>query len=408
MRSVCIYFQVHQPFRLRHYTFFDVGRSHEYEDEEQNRAILKKVAAQCYLPANKLLLELIREHQGEFRIAFSISGTALEQFERYSPAVLDSFKRLAETGGVEFLDETHYHSLSFLFSMKEFRDQVKGHRQRMRTLLGCSPAVFRNTELIYNNALAREVERLGYKVILAEGADRILGKRSPNRIYRPAGCRTLRLLLKNHRLSDDIAFRFSNREWQGYPLTAQKFAGWVRHEARTGDTVNLFMDFETFGEHQWRSTGIFGFLRQLPAALLRHPDLRFHTPSEAARGHDPAGEIDVPEFTSWADAERDVTAWIGNDMQKDSIHALYELESKARKAGNRDWLPVWRKLQTSDHFYYMSTKSFADGEVHKYFNPYTSPYDAYINYMNVLSDLSERLDGAKAKVSPGSARRKPR
>ena len=391
MHSVCIYFQVHQPFRLRHYTFFDIGRSHQYEDEEQNRAILRKVASKCYLPATKLLLDLIREHRGDFRIACSLSGTALEQFERYRPAVLDGFKRLADTGCVEFLDETYYHSLAFLFSVKEFREQVKMHRQRMRTLLGHTPAAFRNTELIYGNALAHEVERLGYKVILAEGADRIMGKRSPNAVYRPAGCQKLRLLLKNYRLSDDIAFRFSNRDWSGYPLTAAKFARFVRREARTGNTVNLFMDFETFGEHQWKSTGIFEFLRRLPGAVLAHSDLRFQTPSESAADHNPAGELDVPGFTSWADAERDLTAWTGNDMQRDAAHTLYEIEPRARKKANRALLDVWRRLQTSDHLYYMSTKWFADGDVHKYFNPYTSPYDAYINYMNVLSDLSDRL-----------------
>ena len=391
MPSICFYFQVHQPVRLRHYTVFDIGHVHNYEDETGNRDILNKVAAKCYLPANRILLDLIQEYQGDFRVAFSISGVSLDQFERYHPAVLDSFKQLADTGHVEFLNETYCHSLAFLFSRTEFTEQVKLHRRRIKALFGQSGTAFRNTELIYNNDLARVVEDLGYEVVLAEGADRILGWRSPNFVYQPAGCAQVRLLLKNYRLSDDVAFRFSNRAWSEHPLTADKFAGWVHQTNAAGEVVNLFMDYETFGEHQWEDSGIFEFLRVLPREVLRRPEFRFQTPTEAARQYAPMAALDVPQFISWADVERDLTAWLGNDMQNDAIQVLYAMEKKARRREHKALLPVWRRLQTSDHFYYMCTKWFADGDVHKYFNPYQSPYDAYVNYMNILSDLGARL-----------------
>jgi len=392
MPSICFYFQVHQPSRLRNYTYFDIGHSRDYEDETANREILNKVATKCYLPANRVLLALLKEHKGAFRISYSISGVALDQFERYNPAVLDSFKRLADTECVEFLDETYYHSLSFLYSRPEFREQVSHHRERIKTLFGQTPTAFRNTELIYSNDLAQEIERLGYTTILAEGADRVLGWRSPNFVYQPVGCTKLRLLLRNYRLSDDIAFRFSNRAWPDYPLTAEKFARWVHQINAAGELVNLFLDYETFGEHQWEDSGIFNFLKLIPHTVLGHPDFRFQTPTEAARQYPPFADLDVPQFVSWADVERDVSAWLGNDLQGDAIRALYDLEKKVRRSKDRELLHVWRQLQTSDHFYYMCTKWFADGNVHKYFSPYSSPYDAYINYMNVVTDFSNRLD----------------
>lgn len=401
MPSICFYFQVHQPFRLRNYSYFDIGETHDYEDESANREILEKVARKCYLPANKILLGLLREHKGAFRIAYSISGVALDQFERYNPDVLDSFKRLADTGCVEFLDETYYHSLAFLYSRTEFREQVRKHRDRVRALFGQTPTAFRNTELIYSNELAQEVERLGYTAILAEGADRILGWRSPNFVYQPAGCLKLRLLLKNYRLSDDIAFRFSNREWSEYPLTAEKFATWVHQINAAGEVVNLFMDYETFGEHQWHDTGIFDFLKIIPATILTHPDFRFQTPTEAARQYTPVAQLDVPQYVSWADVERDLTAWLGNDMQNDAIRTVYDLEKRVRGLKDPKLLHAWRQLQTSDHFYYMCTKWFADGDVHKYFNPYPSPYDAYINFMNVITDFARRIE------APGGDGEKP-
>lgn len=393
MAAVCFYFQVHQPYRLRHYTFFDIGADAFYEDENANCDILLKVARKCYLPMNDLLLKLIRRHEGRFRVSFSLSGTALDQFEAYAPELIQSYRELVATGCVELLSETYNHSLSFLYSPEEFREQVRLHDDRIEELFGVRPTVFRNTELIYNNALARAVEDMGYTAILAEGADHVLGWRSPNYVYRPAGCRSLKLLLKNYRLSDDIAFRFSDRNWPDFPLTAEKFTHWVGTSALSGDLINLFMDYETFGEHQWEATGIFQFMEALPDHLLRLPGFRFVTPSEAAAEHDPVAELDVHNFMSWADAERDLTAWLGNDMQHDAIETVYRLEDAVKARHDEGLLRTWRRLQTSDHFYYMCTKWFADGDVHSYFNPYGSPYDAYINYMNIMADFALRLDG---------------
>lgn len=408
MPDICFYFQVHQPYRLRHYTFFDIGQSPFYEDEDANCGILLKVARKCYLPMNALLLRLIKRHEGRFKASFSISGTALDQFEAYAPEVIQSYRELMETGCVEMLSETCAHSLAFLYSPEEFRLQVRRHDDRIEELFGVRPSVFRNTELIYNNALARAVEDMGYRAILAEGADHVLGWRSPNYLYRPAGCRNLRLLLKNYSLSDDIAFRFSNRQWPEFPLTADKFASWVQAAATSGDLVNLFMDYETFGEHQWESTGIFQFMEALPDAVLRLPGFAFVTPSEAAERHEPVADLDVHNFMSWADVERDLTAWLGNDMQHDAIEAVYRLEQRVKRRNDPDMLRTWQRLQTSDHFYYMCTKWFSDGDVHSYFNPYGTPYDAYINYMNVLADFTLRInDGQKLPIppeTPGHAR----
>lgn len=402
MSVICFYFQVHQPFRLRPYSFFDVGASPFYEDAKANGGIMTKVARKCYLPMNEVLLKLIRRYEGDFRVSFSISGTALDQFELYAPEVLESFRDLVDTGCVELLGETYYHSLSFLFSREEFREQVALHSRRVRELFGVSPRAFRNTELVYNNEVARCAEDMGFQSILAEGVDRVLGWRSPNYLYKAHGCKNMNLLLKNYRLSDDIAFRFSNRDWVGYPLTAEKFASWV-HAIHSGGLINLFMDYETFGEHQWESTGIFPFMENLPHTLLRDPNCSFMTVSEAAMCFQPAAEMDIPEFVSWADMERDLTAWLGNDLQKDAAEALYGLEEAVKGCGDANLLASWRKLQTSDHFYYMCTKWFSDGDVHHYFNPYDSPYQAYITYMNVLADLSLRIS-AKVGQMNDSAR----
>lgn len=403
MSAICFYFQVHQPYRLRHYTFFDIGQSPFYEDEDANCGILLKVARKCYLPMNALLLKLIKRHEGRFKISFSISGTALDQFEAYAPEVIQSYRELMATGCVEMLSETYTHSLSFLYSPEEFRAQVRQHDDRIEELFGVRPVVFRNTELIYNNALARAVEDMGYKAILAEGADHVLGWRSPNFLYRPAGCDKLKLLLKNYSLSDDIAFRFSNHQWPEFPLTADKFTNWAQAAVASGNIINLFMDYETFGEHQWETTGIFQFMEALPDYILRLPGFGFVTPSEAADRYEPVAELDVHNFMSWADAERDLTAWLGNDMQHDAIEAVYRLEPKIRQLNNPGMLRTWQRLQTSDHFYYMCTKWFADGDVHSYFNPYGTPYDAYINYMNVLADFSMRIDAALDTARPAAA-----
>lgn len=392
MISVCFYFQVHQPFRLRKdYGFFQIGGDHHYEDEKNNHDIMHKVANKCYLPTNKLMLELIDRYEGKFRISYSISGVCLEQFEKYYPEVLYTFQDLARTGCVEFINETYYHSLAFLYSKTEFREQVNAHKQKLKSLFNVTPTAFRNTELIYNNDLAQEIEDMGYEVILTEGANQILGWKSPNFLYQPQPAYKLKLLLKNYQLSDDIAFRFSNRDWEGWPLSSEKFARWAHNIAGNGEVLNLFMDYETFGEHQWSDTGIFEFMRALPNAILSYPDFNFKTPSEVAKSYQPMSKIDVPHFISWADIERDLTAWLGNPLQDSAIEYAYRLEKAVKQTQDIDLIHTWRKLLTSDHFYYMCTKWFSDGDVHKYFNPYESPYDAYVIYINVLNDLKETL-----------------
>jgi len=389
MASVCFYFQVHQPYRLKHFTVFD--KSYNYFDERKNAAVCRKVANKCYLPANRLLLDLIRRYKGRFRIAYSITGVLLEQLLSYSPEVISTFDALAQSGCVEFLAETYYHSLSFLYSHDEFVEQVKKHIETIDYFFGQKPRIFRNTELIYNNELAALVESMDcFDAIITEGADHILCGKSPNFVYQPKGCERLKLLVKNYSLSDDIAFRFSNRNWNQWPLTADKFARWIHNVNGNGNVVNLFMDYETFGEHQWEDTGIFNFLRHLPEKVLEHPDNDFKTPSEIISAYQPVGTIDIPHLISWADTERDISAWLGNPMQSSAIHELYRLEGNVKKSGDQDIISDWRKLQISDHFYYMCTKYFADGDVHKYFNPYDSPYDSYINFMNVLNSLQSR------------------
>ncbi len=388
MASVCLYFQVHQPYRLRRYSVFDTG--HNYFDEARDGEVCRRVANRCYLPANRLMLDLIRRHEGRLRIAFSLTGVGIEQFERHTPEVIESFQELAETGCVEFLAETYYHSLCFLYSRQEFEEQVQLHQERIERLFSQHPVVLRNTELIYSNDLAHYAERMGFRGILAEGVAQMLGNRSPNYLYRPPTAKSIVVLLRNYRLSDDVAFRFANRRWQEWPLPAEQFARWVNQVNGDGYTVNLFMDYETLGEHQWADSGIFDFLGELPGEVLRHPDNDFKTPSEVIDAWPPTDEYDVPHMISWADTERDLSAWLGNAMQSNALHELYRLEGGIRAAGDPDLLHDWRRLQTSDHFYYMSTKYLADGEVHSYFSPYESPYDSYINFMNVLDNLRVR------------------
>ncbi|MFH1506172.1 MAG: glycoside hydrolase family 57 protein [archaeon] len=387
MADVCFYFQVHQPFRLRHYTVFDIGNKSDYFDEKKNKEIMKKVARKCYLPTNNLMLELIQRHKGKFKIAYSITGVAIEQFEKYAPEVLESFKELAKTGCVEFLSETYYHTLSFLYSKKEFQEQVEMHKKMIKKHFNQEPIIFRNTELIYNNELANFVENLGFKGILAEGADHILEWRSPNFIYKSKTTNQLKLLLKNYKLSDDIAFRFGEKTWKEHPLTSEKFADWVGQIQ--GHSVNLFMDYETFGEHQWDHTGIFNFMSHLPDKLFEK-GINFKLPSELL-DMEPVSELDIHNFVSWADVERDTSAWLGNSIQQAAIKELYLVEKAVKQSKDPKLLEEWRKLQTSDHFYYMCTKWFNDGDVHKYFNPYKSPYDAYITFLNVLNDIIIRL-----------------
>lgn len=390
MPAVCFYFQVHQPLRLRRYSVFDTDR--HYFDDHLNADILRKVTQKCYLPATKVLLDQIQKHDGKFRVTFSITGMALDQFEEGAPEVIDAFQKLAKTGCVEFLNETYYHSLAFLYSRDEFREQVDLHRAKIRELFGQDARVFRNTELIYNNDLAHVVGHMGYDGILTEGVDSLLGSRSPNVLYKPPHGSKIKVMLKNYRLSDDIAFRFSNKSWEQYPLTAEKFAGWVNQINGHGQVCNLFMDFETFGEHQWAETGILDFLAAMPGAILdASKENGFVTPSYVVDQFEPAGEMDCPHIISWADTERDLSAWLGNAMQSNALHELYKLEAPLKQKGDPQLMLDWRRLMSSDHFYYMSTKYWADGAVHKYFSPYESPYDSYINYMNVLDNVQTRL-----------------
>lgn len=386
MASVCFYFQVHQPYRLRRYSVFDVD--HNYFDEHKNREICRKVANKCYLPANQCIYDLIKLHEGRFRVSYSLTGVVMDQFQAYAPEVIESFQRLASTGCVEFLAETYYHSLSFLYSRAEFEAQVALQQKKIHDLFGQKSSVFRNTELIFNNSVARAAHEMGYKGIIAEGADHVLGYRSPDYVYCSPGL-PIRVLLKNYRLSDDIAFRFGNRGWSEWPLTADKFARWVNQVNGNGYTVNLFMDYETFGEHQWEDTGIFDFFYHLPGEVMRIGN-SFKTPSETVDSYQPAGDFDAHHLISWADTERDLSAWLGNAMQSNALQELYALETIVKSKGDEELLQDWRRLQTSDHFYYMCTKYFADGDVHKYFNPYESPYDSYINFMNVLDNITAR------------------
>ena len=395
MKTVCLYFQVHQPWRLKIYRFFNIGKDHNYLDDFTNRAIMQKVARQCYLPMNALLLKLIKENKGAFKCTFSITGSAVEQMRAYAPEVLDSFRALAETGQVEFLAETYSHSLASLASKEDFVEQVKLHAAMIRKEFGKRPTAFRNTELIYSDAIGGMVSEMGYKTILAEGAKHVLGWKSPDYIYTNAIDNSQRVLLRNYKLSDDIAFRFSNKGWDQYPLTADKFASWI--EGEVGEVVNLFMDYETFGEHQNADTGIFEFMRALPKAILaRKNGLEFATVTEAAKKHQPVAVLHCPHVMSWADEERDVTAWLGNELQNEAFSKLYAQKEKVAALKNPDFDYVWSFMQTSDHFYYMATKWLSDGDVHSYFNPYDSAYDAFINYMNVLSDFIIELDKAVA------------
>lgn len=391
MKSICFYFQVHQPFRYRRYRFFDIGNDHYYYDDYANESILRKVADRCYLPANKLMLELIKKHKGKFKIAYSISGLALEQFELYAPEVLDSFKALADTGHVEFLAETYSHSLVSLKDKELFRKQVADHDQLIEKYFGQKPTVFRNTELIYSDEIGEMVAEMGYKAMVTEGARHILGWKSPNFLYVNAINPRLKVLMRNYKLSDDLAFRFSNKAWNEYPLTAEKYAKWIKAMDKD-EFCNIFLDYEAFGEHQAIDTGIFKFLEQLPSAIFDHSKITFSTPSEIAAKYQPVSVVSVPQPISWADEERDLTAWLGNELQDEAFRKLYELTDRMKRVTDSAMLKDWNYLQVSDHFYYMCTKFFSDGEVHKYFNPYESPYEAFINYMNVLNDFKLRLN----------------
>ncbi|HET7302575.1 MAG TPA: glycoside hydrolase family 57 protein [Candidatus Saccharimonadales bacterium] len=393
-RAIVLYLHVHQPYRVRPYTVFDIASDHNYfdadfNDRTSNQRILQKVAEKSYIPTNQRLLKLLQDHP-EFRFSMSITGTVMEQLEQWAPAALQSFKDLVATGRVEIVAETYHHSLAFFYSRDEFEAQVAMHRSAVQRHFGQTPTVFRNTELAYNNDLAQWADRAGYTGILAEGWDPVLGWRSPNFVYRPANTQNIKLLLKNYKLSDDIAFRFGDRDWSEWPLTADKFAHWL-NETRPATNFNLFMDYETFGEHQWEESGIFDFLDHLPAEWLKIPENKFMTASQLINTFEAADYIDVPNTTTWADTERDLSAWLGNTMQAEAIADIYSLHRAVLQADDEQLLTDWRRLQTSDHFYYMCTKWFRDGDIHAYFSPYQNPYDAFIYYMNAYRDLKHRL-----------------
>jgi len=400
-RAIVLYLHVHQPYRIRHYTALDTGHDSNYfeaayDAQTSNERIMHKVAEKSYLPTNHRLMKLL-EHHPEFKLSLSITGTVLEQLERWSPEALESFKALVKTGRVEIVGETYHHSLAFFYAKDEFEHQVDMHRKKIKELFGQTPKVFRNTELAYNNDLAYWAEQAGYEGILAEGWDPILGWRSANYVYRPAYTKKIKLLLKNYKLSDDIAFRFGDQSWNEWPLTADKFAHWLNSEEKATN-FDLFMDYETFGEHQWGDTGIFDFLEHLPKQWLKTEGNTFMTVSEACNEIDASDSIDVPDTVTWADTERDLSAWLGNSMQQQAITALYELGDKIMATKDLGLIDDWRKLQASDHFYYMCTKWWNDGDIHAYFSPYDTPYEAYMNFMNAFHDLRYRIAAKGVEV----------
>ena len=390
-KAICLYFQVHQPFRLRRYRFFEMGNEHYYYDDFMNESILRKIASNCYLPANRIILDLINKHKGKFKVTFSLTGIVIDQFRLYAPEVLDSFRELAETGCVEFLAETNSHSLASLMNRERYEMQVKVHREKMIEYIGYEPTSIRNTELIYSDEIGNWMADMGYKAVVTEGAKHILGWKSPNYLYCNAINPRLKVLLRNYTLSDDIAFRFSNKGWSSYPLTAEKYASWIKGLANTSEIVNIFMDYETFGEHQKKEIGIFDFLKSFPDVIIKKTPFNFMTVSEVADKYQPVSLLHVPSPISWADEERDLTAWMGNELQTAAVTKLYSMAERVGKCDSEQMIRDWVYLQSSDHFYYMSTKFFSDGDVHAYFNPYENPYQAFMNYMNVLSDFEIRL-----------------
>lgn len=390
MKTICFYFQIHQPFRLKRYRFFNIGRDHYYYDDFSNENIMQRIATESFIPANKMLLDLINQHKGRFKIAFSISGIALEQMEIYAPEAIDGFRQLANTGQVEFLAETYAHSIASMIDPIEFKNQVKQHADKIEMLFGQKPTTFRNTELIYSDEIGEAVYEMGYKKMITDGAKHVLGWKSANFVYKSALQPKLKLLLKNSKFSDDIMFRFSNYNWDEYPLTADKMIQWMSQLPKEEQVVNLFLNYETFGSMQPSHTGIFEFMKALPQYAFKQ-DISFATPSEVMESNEPIGSLKVPYPISWADEERDLSAWLGNTLQKEAFKTLYDIGERLRMCNDRRLKQDWLYLQTSDHFYYMSTKHFSDGSVHAQFSPYPSPYDAFNNYMNVLSDFIGRV-----------------
>ena len=395
-RGIVLYLHVHQPWRVRNYDIFDVASKHNYFSEsaspdQDNELIFHKIADKSYKPMNHLLEKLLNDHP-DFKVSLSITGTFIEQAEQFDPGILDSFRRLVDTGRVEILSETYHHSLAFFYDRNEFEAQVERHRQKIREVFGVETRVFRNTELAYNNELAKWADDYGFNGIIAEGWDDVLGWRSPNYVYRPVNTGNIKLLMKNYRLSDDIAFRFSDRGWSDWPLTADKYHRWASTALEDAPLLNLFMDYETFGEHQWAEDGIFEFFEQFVRHWVSRPDQKFYTISEAIEANEPQGEISVTQTVTWADSERDLSAWLGNNLQHEAMKYIYDMTERVLRTGDGQLIDDWRKLQTADHVYYMSTKHADDGSIHSYFSPYSSPYEAFLNYMNAIRDIRWRTD----------------
>ena len=395
-RGIVLYLHVHQPWRVRNYDIFDVASKHNYFSEsaspdQDNELIFHKIANKSYKPTNHLLEKLLNDHP-DFKVSLSITGTFIEQAEQFDPGILDSFRRLVDTGRVEILSETYHHSLAFFYDRNEFEAQVERHRQKIREVFGVETRVFRNTELAYNNELAKWADDYGFNGIIAEGWDDVLGWRSPNYVYRPVNTGNIKLLMKNYRLSDDIAFRFSDRGWADWPLTADKYHRWASTALEDAPLLNLFMDYETFGEHQWAEGGIFEFFEQFVRHWVSRPDQKFYTISEAIEANEPQGEISVTQTVTWADSERDLSAWLGNNLQHEAMKYIYDMTERVLRTGDGQLIDDWRKLQTADHVYYMSTKHADDGSIHSYFSPYSSPYEAFLNYMNAIRDIRWRTD----------------
>ncbi len=394
-KGICLYLHVHQPYRIRPYSVFEIGEQHNYFDvfddsKLNNEKMFHKIADKSYRPMTQLLQTLLDRHD-DFSLSLSITGDFIDQAEQYGPDVLDAFKKLVATGRVEIVAETYHHSMAFFYSRHEFEAQVELHSKKIQEIFGVTPTAFRNTELAYNDEVAKWADEKGYKAVLAEGWDGVLGWQSPNYVYRPTGTDNIKLLLKNYRLSDDIAFRFGNRAWAEWPLTSSKYVEWITSSQGDAPLVNLFMDFETFGEHQWADTGIFNFFEHFVEDWLNESGASFYTVSQAARMFEASGEISMPDTVTWADTERDLSAWFGNNMQQEAAKHLYALEDDVIRSGDKNLIRDWRYLQSSDHLYYMATKWLNDGDVHVYFSPYESPYDAFLYYMNAIRDVRWRI-----------------
>ena len=393
-KSICIYFQIHHPERLRKYQFFDIGKKHNYFDNYANRSELEDLAENCYLPANALLLDLIKKYEGKFKVAFSISGSAIDQLEMHTPEVIRSFQELAQTGQVEFLAETYSHSLASLSEdTDEFELQVKRHSAAIKDLFGKKPVTFRNTSLIYSDKIGKRVADLGFKTMLTDGAKHVLGWKSPNFVYKNALDENLNLLLKNSKLSDDIAIRFSDKNWSEYPLTSEKYVDWVSHSLQDTEVLNLFMNYEVIGHYNRAESGIFDFLRYFIQQIAENPNYQFLLPKEVTKKHTAKDILPVPYPISWTDEERDITSWLGNELQKEAFTELFKIQPLVKKKKNAELNEDYSRLQASEHFYFMRTKLFSGADYHKYILPYESPYEAFINYMNVLSDFIERVKG---------------